>query len=128
MANINNANTNNTNNENLDVIIDDTTRFVNLTPHDVVLQKRDGTYQTIKSSGEARISTYFKVERIVCGIPVGKTIANGVTGLPDPTADTLFIVSALLMNHLPERHDLVAPNEQIRDEKGRVLYGKSLTS
>ena len=128
MANLNlNVNTNNTSITS-DVVIDDKTKFVNLTPHEVVLQKLDGSFESIPSSGVARISTYFKVERIVRGILVGETVTGEITGLPDPAEDTLYIVSALLVKELPERTDLVAPFDQVRNEKGLVQYGKALTA
>ena len=111
-----------------EILIDDKTKFINLTPHEVVLQKRDGTFESIPSSGVARISTYFKVERLVRGIPVGKTVTGEITGLPDPAEDTLYIVSALLVKEVPERTDLVAPFDQVRNEKGLVQYGKALTA
>ena len=128
MANINNANTNTTNNfVNSNVIIDDKTQFINLTPHDVVFKKIDGSFETIKSSGIARVSTSFEVQRIVRGIIIGETTYSGITGLPDPQPDTLFIVSLPLLKAAPDRHDLVAPNDCVRNEQGLVSYANSGT-
>ena len=128
MANINNANTNTTNNfVNSNVIIDDKTQFVNLTPHDVVFKKIDGSLETIQSSGVARVSTSFKVLRVVRGIVFGETTYGEITGLPDPQPDTLFIVSLPLLKAAPDRTDLIAPNDCVRNEQGLVSYANSGT-
>ena len=126
MTNLVNVNTNNTSITS-DVIIDDKTMFVNLTPHDVVFKKIDGSLETIKSSGVARVSTSFKVLRVVRGIVFGETTYGEITGLPDPQPDTLFIVSLPLLKAAPDRHDLVAPNDCVRNEQGLVSYANSCT-
>lgn len=126
MTNLNNVNITNTNNE-TEILIDNNTNVINLTPHDVVIQRVDGTFETIPSSGEARITTFFQTTRIIRGIRVGQTVAGGITGLPEPAEDTLYIVSLIFLKYVRDRFDLVAPNEQVRDEHGKVLYAKSLT-
>ena len=126
MTNLVNVKTNNTSITS-DVIIDDKTMFVNLTPHDVVFKKVDGSLETIKSSGVARVSTSFKVLRVVRGIVFGETAYGEITGLPDPQPDTLFIVSLPLLKAAPDRHDLVAPNDCVRNELGLVSYANSCT-
>jgi len=127
MTNLVNANVNTNNDVTPEILIDNNTTVINLTPHDVVIQRVDGTFETIKSSGEARITTLFQVTKIIRGIRVGQTVASGITGLPEPAEDTLYIVSLIFLKYVRDRFDLVAPNEQVRDEKGRVLYAKSLT-
>ena len=127
MTNLVNANVNTNNDVTPEILIDNNTNVINLTPHDVVIQKVDGTFETIPSSGEARITTLYQVTKIIRGIKIGQTVAGGITGLPEPKEDTLYIVSLIFLKYVRDRFDLVAPNEQVRDEKGRVLYAKSLT-
>ena len=126
MTNLVNVNTNNTSITS-DVIIDDKTVFVNLTPHAVVLKKVDGTLETIPSSGVARVSTSFEVQRIVRGVIVGETTYGEITGLPEPKEDTLYIVSLPLLKAAPDRTDLVVPYDCVRNEKGLVEYANSCT-
>ena len=126
MTNLNlNVNTNTNTSSN--VIVDDKTKFVNLTPHDVVLKTVDGSFLTIKSSGVARVSTSFEVKKIVCGVIVGETTYGEITGLPEPQQDTLFVVSLPFIKAAPERHDLVVPYDCVRNEKGLVEYANSCT-
>ena len=122
-----NTNTNTNNDVTPEILIDNNTNVINLTPHDVVIQRVDGSFETIKSSGEARITTFFQVTKLIRGIRVGQTVAGGITGLPEPAEDTLYIVSLIFLKYVRDRFDLVAPNEQVRDEHGKVLYAKSLT-
>ena len=125
--NLVNVNTNTNNDVTPEILIDNNTNVINLTPHDVVIQRVDGSFETIKSSGEARITTFFQVTKLIRGIRVGQTVAGGITGLPEPAEDTLYIVSLIFLKYVRDRFDLVAPNEQVRDEHGKVLYAKSLT-
>jgi len=127
MTNLVNANVNTNNDVTPEILIDNNTNVINLTPHDVVIQRVDGSFETIKSSGEARITTFFQVTKLIRGIRVGQTVAGGITGLPEPAEDTLYIVSLIFLKYVRDRFDLVAPNEQVRDEHGKVLYAKSLT-
>ena len=104
------------------------TSFVNLTPHEVKILTQNGEIQSIPASGQiARISTSFEVDDILNGVIIGHTDYSGVTGLPEPVKGTIYIVSLVLLKALPDRTDLVAPNELVRDDKGLVLYAKSLT-
>jgi len=102
--------------------------FVNLTPHEVKILNQNGEIQSIPASGQiARISTSFEVDNVVNGVAIGHTTYSGVTGLPDPVTGTIYIVSLILLKALPDREDLVSPNELVRDENGLVLYAKSFT-
>ena len=112
---------------NTNVIVDDKTKFVNLTPHDVVLKKVDGSFLTIKSAGVARVTTSFEVKKIVCGVIVGETTYGEITGLPEPQPNTLFVVSLPLIKAAPDRTDLVVPYDCVRNDKGLVEYANSCT-
>ena len=103
-------------------------KIVNLTPHAINIVNNDGSVvKTIEPSGElARLSTSTKVTGNCDNIPLTETIYGEIRGLPDPTPDTIFIVSSLIAQRVPERHDVFIPNESVRDEKGRIIGCRSL--
>jgi len=98
--------------------------IVNLTPHEVVvvLFLEDETTFRFPSEGEARISV---TESIIGGdrngIPLITMEAKEVVGLPDPTENTMFIVSNMVRTALPTRKDLASPAQLVRNEKGHVV-------
>ena len=93
--------------------------FKNYTPHPIALN--DG--REFASEGLARVSATFTSfdENGVCEQQFGD-----VTGLPAPAADTLYIVSALVLTAAKQagRTDCVAPAtghpDCVRDEKGFI--------
>lgn len=95
------------------------TTFKNYTPHTITLN--DG--REFASEGLARVSATFSPfdENGVCAQEFGQ-----VTGLPEPAADTLYIVSALVLTAAKAagRTDCVAPAtghpDCVRDEKGFI--------
>ncbi|MBF1519430.1 MAG: hypothetical protein HXN87_05475 [Prevotella pallens] len=94
--------------------------FKNYTPHPIALN--DG--RTFASEGLARVSATFSPfdENGVCAQEFGQ-----VTGLPEPTADTLYIVSALVLTAAKAagRTDCVAPAtghpDCKRNDKGFIV-------
>ena len=55
------------------------------------------------------------------GIPVYKTQYGELIGLPEPKKDTIYIVSAMALNAVPEwRHDIYAPGYLKRNEAGII--------
>ena len=78
-------------------------KFVNLTPHDLMLN--DGTI--VPASGTvARVSSSFTEfdENGIC-----RQVFGDVQGLPEPKDDTIFVVSALVLSAVKDRDDVVAP-------------------
>ena len=102
--------------------------IINLTPHDVNFVTENGDeLVTINPSGSlARVSATTVTTGSLNGIPVTKTVYGEVEGLPDPTPDTVYIVSSLVASRVPERDDVFIPNESIRDDKGRIIGCRSL--
>jgi len=96
--------------------------FINLTPHPITILK-DGESITIDPCGTvARV----KMEEIegdsIMGIPTITRRACGVEGLPEPEKDTIYIVSAMVLDHI-QGNDVVAPDTgptAVRDDKGRI--------
>ncbi len=107
-------------------------KIINLTPHDVNIVGDDGeVILSIKpepTPARAKAST-IKVGAIeVEGktIPLTTTRMGEVEGLPPEEEDTILIVSRIVAEACPNRHDLLIPNESVRDEKGRIVGVKSL--
>lgn len=109
-------------------------KLVNLTPHSVNLIAEDGTSYEVKPSGKlarvtARIVSIGTIE-IEGGFTMPHTVTEFgvVEGLPAPEDGVLYIVSSLVAGRVPDRKDVVIPNESVRDEKGRIIGCKSLGS
>ena len=99
-------------------------KIINLTPHTINVVLEDRTIE-IPSSGVARCSQTTVPVGEINGIPLTATTFGEVIDLPEPTEDTLFIVSRLIMSACPERNDLLCPNELVRDEEGKIIGCKS---
>lgn len=92
-------------------------KFVNLTPHTINLNGG----AAYPSDGVCRVSaTHSEFDANgVCSVTYGE-----VEGLPAPQDGVLYIVSAMVAEAVPNRHDLVVPAtghpECIR-ENGRIV-------
>lgn len=97
--------------------------FVNLTPHAVNII--DGP--TFEPCGTVvRVTTTTENVGNIEGIPLTKTVFGEVAGLPEQRDGVFLIVSKLVAEALPERSDLLFPNQMVRD--GQVIVGcRSLT-
>ena len=102
-------------------------KVVNLTPHEVkVLDENGNVVATFPPSGQiARVKTSREKVGEINGIPVFKTVFGKVEDLPESQPDTVYIVSLLVLQACPDRHDLVAPDTSpqgaVRDEQGRII-------
>lgn len=121
----------------------DSMRLVNLTPHPIVLRSATlGTRYTIAPTlptpraGEVRDRTdEINVEVLPtddkpAGFQFPVTVNNlrlgRVENLPDPRPGVLLIVSRVIAEALPDRTDLVIPDEMIRDDQGRIVGCRAL--
>lgn len=103
------------------------TTIHNYTPHPIRLcDDHDRILRTYHPAGCARITfsppdiTYVPADGL--NVPIADArIPTGITGLPGPEPDTLLIVSTLILTALPSRDDLIAPDNLVRDSKGRVI-------
>lgn len=101
-------------------------RLVNLTPHDIVVVLEDGDKITIPKTGRiARVQTDQILKSKINGIPVFEQTFGEIVDLPDPEADTYYIVSAIVLAAAKAagRTDCLAPNtsKAIRDEAGNII-------
>jgi hypothetical protein len=101
---------------------------INLTPHVLnIYSVRDSEpVLTIASTGFARAEEI--VEQIApvnldgTEVPVvRKAFAPTVNGLPEPQADTIYVVSFLTAQAVPDREDVFFPGEAVRDPSGKII-------
>ena len=96
-----------------------------------MLQGPDGPVVTIPPSG---LVARCAVDRVqvdtvaVDGItvPVNQTQFGAVTGLPDPQPDTIYIVSAVVAQAVPDRPDVFIVDDAVRDDQGRIIGARAL--
>jgi hypothetical protein len=98
--------------------------IINLTPHNI-FEVESGI--NFPASGKvARISSTSEVmyflEQDNGLIPVYKTCFGEVQGLPEnPVNGTFYIVSGIVLSAMPNRWDLLAPGELVRDGNGNPV-------
>ena len=107
--------------------------IVNLTPHvlNFMPEGPDGPTVTIPPSGiVARCATSrVQVDTVTVDgitIPVNRTQFGTVAGLPDPQPDTIFVVSALVAQAVPDRSDVFIVDDAVRDDQGRIIGARAL--
>ena len=92
-------------------------RFINCTPHTINLN--DGREFPVSDHIARVSSSYTEFVNDMCTVVYGE-----VVDLPEPQEDTMYIVSAFVLNACPERKDLVIPAtghpDCIRNE-GRIV-------
>jgi len=91
----------------------------------------DGPTVTIPPSGQvARCATSrVQVDTVTVDgitVPVNRTEFGAVTGLPDPQPDTIFIVSAVVAQAVPNRPDVFIVDDAVRDDQGRIIGARAL--
>ena len=103
--------------------------IINLTPHPITILADDNTTMFVFDSvGVARCSQQTVTVGSINGIPLTTTTFGDVVDLPDPIADTFFIVSRLVMSACPDRDDLLVPNDLVRDDNGNIIGARSLAN
>ena len=106
---------------------------INLTPHPVVIVDVEGNKKfTFKKSGSVARCVPDRVldDSIRIGrhmIPVNRTMFTTVKGVPEEKEGVRFIVSKPVANALKGiRHDLLIPDQTIRDDNGVILGCRAL--
>lgn len=103
--------------------------FVNLLPHPVDLFDDDGELVgSIPTTGAvARCRESRQVLGVVDGVRLTRTVfEREVDNLPGPRPGTYYIVSRPVAEVLPERDDLVVPDELVRNGRGEIVGCRSL--
>jgi len=100
-------------------------KFYNLTPHDIEIVAASGVSVSIPASGVlARVSVNRAHAFDVDGIGVFSNKVGAVTNLPDSDG-RVFIVSRAVASAVPNRADVVFPDDMIRAENGRIIGCRS---
>ena len=107
--------------------------IVNLTPHALNLMPDGptGPVVTIPPSGLVARCAVNRVQVdtvTVDGItvPVNQTQFGSVSDLPDPQPDTIYIVSSLVAQAVPDRQDVFIVDDAVRDDQGRIIGARAL--
>jgi len=108
------------------------TALVNLTPHEIVVRREDGSELRIPPSGVvARVTATAEPVGTLAGVPVVSTRYGEIEDLPAPRGGVQYIVSSLVRMAAPERADLVSPDtgpeSAIRDDDGRIVAVRRFT-
>jgi hypothetical protein len=104
------------------------TNIINKTPHALNIVNAAGEIITIAPSfPAARVDTVRTEGEPIGGFATQTVSMGAVIDLPDPADDTIYIVSAIVLQQIPTRADVFAPGELLRDEGGRVIGAKGLT-
>lgn len=97
--------------------------MINLTPHEIVILREDGTEVRIPPSGTvARVSTADVIVGEIDGVPVIRQQFGEVTGLPEE--GTPCLVSALVRAAVPGRRGVYSPDTgptAIRNGDGQIV-------
>lgn len=109
-------------------------KLINLTEHPINIIVSDGVEKVIPPSGvvarvEVKKRQLGTIEADGVFVPVSAVTYGEVTGLPAPARDTVYIVSARVLE-ATNRLDVFAPDTNpdsvVRDESGRVIGVRGL--
>lgn len=97
-------------------------KIINLTPHDVVFVNENDESTVFEASGNvARVEQFlFSIEGSKYNLK--SCIKGCVEGLPAEDIDTVYIVSSMVREELPERDDLWSPTSFVRDGEGKIAW------
>lgn len=100
--------------------------FINLTPHPIVVRDLEGVDHTFQPDprGPARVSVSTETLPAIAGFRLQQQAFGQVENLPAQQAETVYIVSALVLGRVSGRDDVVAPDtgrDAIRDDAGRIV-------
>lgn len=100
--------------------------MVNLTPHEITFMGNETI--TIPTSGiVARVAVKREQVGALNGIPVHRSAFGQVENLPEPKADTVYIVSAMVAQAVKgKRDDIYIVDDTVRDDSGRIIGCRAL--
>jgi len=104
--------------------------LMNLTPHEVVLVRGETRLIIPPSGTVARVASDRRVVATIevdgLRVPINEVVFGQVENLPDPAEGVFYVVSALVARALPERQDLLVPDDTLRDERGQIVGARAL--
>ena len=108
-------------------------KLINLTPHDIQLIYQDPeldheSIDIIPASGIlARCDVLKEAAGMAGPVPVYNMTYGPVQGLPDPQADTAYIVSSVVAQSVAgTRDDVLVPIDFVRDDQGQITGCRGL--
>ena len=106
------------------------TNLINLTPHEVVLVCGDQVLAFPPSGTVARVIRERRREGALKGgdvlIPVNAISETDIANLPPPESGTQYIVSNIVARFASDRDDLLAVDQVIRNNNGRIIGAAAL--
>lgn len=101
-------------------------RVINMTPHPITVAgltiAPDGRVPRLRE--ETRTVGHVEVDGHT--LPVTETTFGALDGLPEPADGVVYVVSRMVAEAAPHRHDLFFPGQLLRDSEGRVIGAASL--
>lgn len=102
-------------------------KYVNLTPHQITLCGM--TIAPTAPAARVEVKKY-RIDVLGYGVsgtvPVLRSHFGDVLDLPAPVPGTVYIVSRLVVEAAPKRHDIYFPELLIRDSEGRIIGAEAL--
>lgn len=104
--------------------------YINCTPHEVTLVDDQGNVTLVIKPEEtsARVQSERKSFKVPGLGQVTRVVLGEVSGLPDYQYGVWLIVSRMVAETLPERADLIIPDETVRDSQGKIIGCKSFAT
>ena len=89
-----------------------TINFQNLTPHTIQVAGVEGNivFRVEPTGPPARCTASSEVVDVFNGVEVVKSTFGPVENLPAPKEGTVYIVSSIVAQQVPDREDVVAPD------------------
>jgi len=103
-------------------------QLVNLTPHPITLLAPDNEHVIAPEPTPARCAVRTEQVGTIAGLPVVRQAFGELVGLPEPKADTRYIVSVVAQQAACRagRHDCLTVADLVRDSEGRVIGARAL--
>lgn len=100
--------------------------IINLTPHEITFMGNETI--TIPTSGiVARVAVKREQVGTLNGLPICRSVLGQVENMPEPKADTVYIVSAMVAQAVKgKRDDIYIVDDTVRDESGRIIGCRGL--
>jgi len=107
-------------------------KFLNLTPHALSIETKDGRMITVPQSGQIARLAVTREARPAFAVggdvfSVSRPTMGAITGLPDAQAGVVLVVSALVAEQA-KRSDVFSVGELIRAADGAVIGARGLCS
>ena len=104
------------------------TNIINLTPHALNIINASNEAVVISPTGKiARVSSKTEIVDTINGINIMKQTFGDVIDLPESTENTIFVVSRMVKDRVPNRTDVLVPGTPVRDDKGNIIGANGLS-